>query len=210
MPSVPLDSGPPRILPFSTGSLTVDTSRSDDQSTVRSREESPRAFFTAALGRPEEKRMKRLIDVAEGFSAAKRLSDESNNPFCLKWPRISEPGPEVGSKAKSTPETFEVEIAHRLYRLKQIRQDIRRGDWNTGRLWLICLTHEVEHISRCEGIDAYTTRGVGRVSAAIKMVGKYLGPLNDYLKRSKNIFQIMKEGGPAAVLLDDGGRPASV
>ncbi|KAH6667754.1 hypothetical protein B0J14DRAFT_567124 [Halenospora varia] len=226
VPSVPLGSRPPRVstgLPstidpiydLSTPSLPdpPSTRPSSDflpsgQSTVRPRIESPRAFFTAALGRSKEKRVKRLVGVVEGFSKAKELPDGSHKPFCSGWPRIS--GSEVGSEAESTPKTFEAEVADRLCRLKQIRQNIRRGDWEASRLWLICLAHEVEHISKWEGIDTYTNRGVDRVSAATKIVEKHLGPVKDDLKKSRNIFQVMKEGGPAAMLVDDGGRPPSI
>jgi hypothetical protein len=152
-----------------------------------------------------EKRLKRLVGVAEGFSKAKELPDGSHKPFCSGWPLI--PEPEVGSKAESTPNTFVGEVGNRLRRLKKIGQLIRMEDWEANRIWLICFAHEVEHISKWQGIDDYTTKGVDRTSAATKMVELYLGSVKDNLKRSRKIFQLMKEGGPAAVLADDGGRP---
>lgn len=153
--------------------------------------------------------MKRLVGVVEGFSKAKELPDGSHKPFCSGWPHISGSEPEVGSKA-ATPKTFEDEVANRLSRLKQIGQIIRMEDWEANRIWLICFAHEVEHISKWQGIDAYTTQGVNRMSAATRMVEKHLGPIKDDLKRSRKIFQVMKEGGPAAVLVDDGGRPPTM
>ena len=228
MSNVPLDSQPPRVSPSSTGlPLTADAiynlstppfldpssaRPSSDflpsgQNTVGPGIESPTAFFTAALGRLGEKRLKRLVGVAEGFSKAKELPDGSHKPFCSGWPRISVSEPEVGSKAESTPKTFEDEVANRLCRLKKIGKLIRKEDWEANRIWLICFAHEVEHISKSQGIDAHTTQGIDQMSAATKMVGMYLGSVKDNLKRSRKIFQLMKEGGPAAVLADDGGRP---
>jgi hypothetical protein len=170
--------------------------------------ENPAAFFTAALGTLTKERLKRLVGVVEGFSTAEELPGGSHKPFCSGWPCISKP--EVGSNAESAPKIFEDEFADRLCRLKQIGKIIRKEDWEANRIWLICVAHEVEHISKSEGIDAYTSKGVDRVSAATKIVKKNLGLTKEDFKRMRNIFQVMKEGAPAAVLIDDGGRPPTM
>lgn len=116
----------------------------------------------------------------------------------------------MGSNPQSTLQISEAEVFKKLDRLKQIRQNIPKGDWEARRLWLLCIQLEIEHLSKWEGIDAYTTRGVDRLSAAVKIVEKQIGPVKDSLKRSRNIFQVMKEGGPAAVFIDDDGRPPTM
>jgi hypothetical protein len=228
VPIVPLGSQPPRVWPSSSGlpssintihnlstplSDPPPTRPSSDvlplgQSTVGPRVESPKAFFTAALGRRStESRVNRLVDVVNGLSRAEVLPDGWHKHFHSEWRRTSGSEPEAGSEA--TPKAFEAEAADRLYRLKQIRQNMRRDDWEASRLWLICLHHEVEHISKWEGIDVYTSKGVDRVSAAIKIVEQHLSSVKDDLKKRNNIFQVLQEGGPAAVLVDNGGRPPS-
>lgn len=223
VPSVPLGSQPPRVSPSSTGlPPTVDTiydlsapSLLDppsgrpssgflplDRSTVGPEVESPEAFFTSVLGESKEKRVKRLVGIVEGFSKAKELPDKLDKSFWSRWPLIFGPEPEVGSEA------IQAGYTDRLRRLKQTRQSIRKGEWEAHRLWLICVAHEVEHISLWEGIDAHTSQGVNRLSAATKIVEEHLGEEGKEIpKRCRNIVHLMKEGGPAAVLLDDGGRP---
>jgi hypothetical protein len=192
------------------------------QSTVGPGIESPEAFFTAALGRSEKERVKGrskeervkervelLVGVVEGFSKAKERPDGLRKSFWSRWPPIFGSAPEA--EVESTPKTFEAGYTDRLRRLRQIGQDIRKGDWEASRLWLICVAHELEHISQWEGIDAYTSKGVDRRSAAAKIVEKHLGKWgSDLLKRCGNIVHLMTEGGPAAVLLDNGGRPRTV
>ncbi|KAF4637521.1 hypothetical protein G7Y89_g549 [Cudoniella acicularis] len=228
--SVPLGSHLPRVSPSSTSlpstadniydlstpssSHPQSTQPSSDflqssQNTIGPIAESPEAVFTAKLGSSNERRVKRLVKVVQGFSKAKELSNGLDRSFWSRWPRIFGPEPEVGCEAESTPKTFEARLADRLCRLKQIRQQIRKSDWEASRLWLLCLAHEVEHISQWKGIDAYTSTGVSRVSAAIEIIEKHLGVVteNDDIKKSRNVSQIFEVGGPAALLLDDAGRP---
>jgi hypothetical protein len=42
------------------------------------------------------------------------------------------------------------------------------------------------------------------------MVEKHLGLVKDDLKRSRKIFQVMKEGSPVVMLVDDRGRPPTM
>ena len=178
--------------------------RSSGQSTV----DGPEAYFTAVLGSSEEKRAQRLISVARGFSEAERFSDGLFKRLS-GWSRIFLSKREAGFEDGSLPETeFEAEVAHRLRQLEQARHKIRRKDWGDTRLWLVCLAHEIEHISQWECINLYTSRGVDPMSAAVKMATKYLYTASGDYKRSRNVVQIMKEGGPAS-LLEDGGLPQS-
>jgi hypothetical protein len=179
------------------------------RSTVGPEVESPEVFFTT----PELRKSaaKRLVTVARGFLKTKQLPDGPHGSFWSKWPPLFGPEPEVGSEIEST--SFEAGYANRLCRLKEIDHEIR---WNSlaRRIWLICVDHEVEYISLWEGIDAYTAKGFGRRSVALNIVWKLLGMNEkegkDLCKRSQNIVHLMKTGGPAAVLLDDGDRPHSV
>lgn len=66
----------------------------------------------------------------------------------------------------------------------------------------------MEHISQWKDIQLYTSRGVDRVSAAMSVAEKYLETVKADYKRSRNIVQILKEGGPAA-LLQSGDTPSS-
>jgi hypothetical protein len=235
-PSLP---DPPSNIPSSDSLLS-------GQSTVGPEIGSLEAFFTAAIERSEEERVKRrskkervkgrskeervkrrsrkrrpkeervkdraklLVGVAEGYS--KECHDGLHKSFWSRWPPpIFGSVPEVGSEVESTTKTFEAGYTDRLRRLKQIRQGIRKGDWEASRLWLICVAHELEHISKWEGIEAYIGRGVDRRSAAAKIVEEHLGKWgSDLLKRCGNIVHLMTEGGPAAVLFDNGGRPSTV
>jgi hypothetical protein len=153
--------------------------------------------------------VKRLVKVVQGFSKAKELSNGQDKSFWSRWPRIFRPEPEVECEAESTPKTFEARLADRLCRLKQVRQQIRKGDWEARRLWLLCLAHEVEYVSQWKGIDGYTSKGFDGVCAAIDIIKKHLGEVieTDDIKKSRNVFQIFEVGGPAALLLDDAGRP---
>jgi hypothetical protein len=108
------------------------------QSTVSPRIESPEAFFTAALGRFEEERVKRrfkeervkervklLVGVVEGFFKVKERPDGS---FWSRWPPIFGSKLELGSKAESISKTFEARYTDKLRRLKQIRHGIQKED----------------------------------------------------------------------------------
>ena len=174
-------------------------------SSQSTRTENPETYFTAVFGRGEEKRVKRLVRVVEGFSKAKELSDESYKNFGTRWTQIFKSESEAGSISKVG---FEAEVANRLCQLKQARQNIGGKDWEAGRAWLISLAHEVEHISQWKDIQLYTSRGVDRVSAAMSVAEKYLETVKADYKRSRNIVQILKEGGPAA-LLQSGDTPSS-
>lgn len=181
------------------------------QNTIGPVAESPEEFFTAQLGSSNERRVQRLVEVVQGFSKTKELSNRLDKSFWSQWPRIFRPEPEVGCEAESIPKVFEARLADRLCRLKQIRQKQRKSDWEASRLWLLCLAHEVEHISQWVGIDAYTFRGVRRVSAAISIIKSHLGDVikNEDIGKSRNVFRIFKVGGPAALLLEDAGRPCT-
>jgi hypothetical protein len=226
--NVPLSSQLPGVSPSSTGlPSTTDTiydlstpSLADLLSTRPSTDflssgptavgpgtENPEAFFTAALGSSEEKkrvkRVKLLVSVVRGFSKTEGLSNGLYKRLS-GWPRIFRPKPEVGFEDGSVPETaFEAKVARRLHRLKQARQDIPKGGWEASRLWLVLLAHEVEYISQSEYIDLYTSRGVNPMSAAIKMAKKYLDTAGNDHRRGRNIVQVMKEGGPASLLLGE-------
>jgi hypothetical protein len=103
---------------------------------------------------------------------------------------------EEGLGDESIPKTeFEAGVAHRLRQLEQARHHIR--DYGDTRLWLVCLAHEIEYISQWKNIYLHTDRGVDAKSAAITMAAKYLKTAKSDFKRSRNIVQIMKEGGPA-------------
>jgi hypothetical protein len=224
--SVPLGSQLPTVSPPSTGlpsitNTTYDLSRPSladlpptrpltnflpsSQSTVGAETESLKEFFTAVLGSPDEKRVQRLVRVVQGFCKAKELPDGLYERLWPEWSRIFRSPPEVGFEAGSK---FETEVAYRLRRLMQARQNIRKGDWEVSRLWLVFLAHEVEHISRWESIDLYTSRGIDPMSAAIKIAKKYFDTADVNYKRSRNIVQLLKEGGPAS-LLEDGDTPPS-
>lgn len=167
--------------------------------------------YFKTLGDFTEKRLKLLVGVVQGFSEARGLTDGfyrhfwSGRQYLFRFP-------EVASDGSLLETLLETGVPYRLRRLKQIRQNIQKGDREANRLWFICLAHEVEHISKWGGIGGYTRKGVDRVSAAIEIVECYLGDLSKNLdiKKSRNILQIMKEGGPAAVLFDDGGQSPTV
>jgi hypothetical protein len=181
---------------------------SSGQSTVNRGTESPEAFFTAALGSSEEKRVERLVKVVGGFSKGEGFSDGLYKRLS-GWSHIFWSKQEVGFDDGSIPETaFEAGVAHRLRQLKQVRHKIRKKDWGDTRLWLVFVAHEVEYISQWEHIYLYTSRGVDSMSAAIKMATKYLDTASGDYKRGRNIVQVMKKGGPAWVL-EDGGLPQS-
>ena len=157
----------------------------------------------------KQEQVKRLVRTAQGFSEAKELSDEFYTGFWSKWPPIFS-APEVGSDGSGFEAgSFEAGVGRRLRRLKQAHQNIQKKDWEAERLWLVCLAHEVEHISQWEGIEQYTSQGVDPISAAITMAEYSMGEVKDHHKRGRNIVQVMKEGGPAAMLLEDGGTPRS-
>ncbi|KAH6714034.1 hypothetical protein BKA61DRAFT_656573 [Leptodontidium sp. MPI-SDFR-AT-0119] len=180
-----------------------------DTGIVGAGRDSPEAFFTAVLTNSEERqekranRVKRLARVVRNFSRA-----EAFDGLCInssRWSDIFLSKSEASFEAGSRPETtFEIEVANRLHRLKQSGQKIRKGDWQARRIWLICVAHELECISQWEDIDRYTSRGVDKMSAAIRIAKKYLGTAGGDRKKGRSIIQVMEEGGPAAVLLDDG------
>lgn len=62
----------------------------------------------------------------------------------------------------------------------------------------------MEYISQRENILRGTPRG--RISRTIQVVEKFLGPLKELAKKYRNIVQVLKEGGPASLLLDDAGQ----
>ncbi|CAG8982691.1 hypothetical protein HYALB_00000972 [Hymenoscyphus albidus] len=180
---------------------------SSSQINIEPRTESPEAFFIAALGSSEEKRVKRLVSVVRGFSKADEFSVGLHQNLS-GWLYIFKSEPEVGFEDGSAPETaFEAGVAQRLRQLKQARCKMKEK-WADTRLWLVFLAHEVEYISQWEHISLYTSRGVDSMSAAIKMATKYLDKANGDYKRGRNIIQVMKEGGPAS-LLESGCFPQS-
>jgi len=194
--------------------------------------ESAEEFFTAALRkskkrqvkRPvrtaapknkqvkssENKEVKRLVHIARSFSGAGELSDGSYARFWSKFLPIFSV-PKVDSDNEGLPaDPFKAGLGRRLLRLKRAREPIQKTDWEADRLWLLCLTHEVEHISKLDGIKKYTHFGYNEMSAAMDMAEIFMGgTVRDFCKRGRYIFQIMKEGGPAAMLLEDGDTPHS-
>ncbi len=169
-----------------------------------------RLVRTAAPKSSENKQVKRLVHIARSFSKARELSDGSYAEFWSKFPPIFSV-PEVGSDNGDFPaESFEAGVGYRLRRLKKAREHIQKTDWQADRLWLLCLTHEVEHISMWNGIRRYTRLSVTKMSAALDMAELFMGgTVRDFYKRGRYIFQVMKEGGPAAMLLEDGDTPRS-
>jgi len=169
-----------------------------------------RLVRTAAPKSSENKQVKRLVHIARSFSKARELSDGSYAEFWSKFPPIFSV-PEVGSDNGDFPaESFEAGVSRRLRRLKKAREHIQKKDWEADRLWLLCLTHEVEHISKWDGIKDYTRFGITEISAALNMAEMFIGKtVRDLFKRGRYIFHIMKEGGPAAMLLEDGDTPRS-
>lgn len=169
-----------------------------------------RLVRTAAPESSENKEVKRLVHIARSFSKARELSDGSYAEFWSKFLPIFSV-PEVDSDNEGLPaEPFEAGLGRRLRRLKKAREPIQKTDWEADRLWLLCLTHEVEHISKWDGIKKYTHFGYNEMSAAMDMAEMFMGgTVRDFCKRGRYIFQIMKEGGPAAMLLEDGDTPRS-
>jgi hypothetical protein len=162
--------------------------------------ESPEAFFTTALGSSEEKeQVKRLLGIAQTPS---KPSDGLYKRFWSGRSRIFQSELGVSYEAGPIPKTaFEAEVADRLRRLKQARQNIGRKDWEADRFWLVFLAHEVEYISQSVHIDPYTSQGVNSSSAARKMVERYLDTVGDDYKRCSKVVQVLKEGGPASLLV---------
>lgn len=145
--------------------------------------------------------MNRLTSIAQSLSKA---GEPSDGLYKLFWSeRLCIFRPEVDFEAGPIPETnFEAEVACRLRRLKQARQNIEKADWEAGSLWLIFLAHEIEYISQSRYISYYTDQGVNSSSAARRIVEKYLHISGNDYKRCRNIIQVIKIGGPASLLID--------
>ena len=129
---IPLESQPYSVLPSYPAALdlTTDTlynsltdSIKSSQTAIGPEKESPEAFFTAALEAPEEKRVKRLSTMVQRLSKAEEPSNRLYKKFWSKQSRIFQPGPGLIPEMK-----FEAQVAYRLRRLNQARQNIDEGD----------------------------------------------------------------------------------
>ena len=190
-PSPPSLSTPPST----THAKTSDAVLSSDK-------RSPRTFFRAAIGQNKEKQVERLVRAVQSFATAvDRPSSFYENFWSVYLPTNPAMEPTSDPSRKDLKEVSADEVRNRLLRLKAVRQIAKHGV--AGRLCRIFFAHEVDYISQWNDLDT-SGRGVGRLSAAMNTVARLssvaLKDVQYDLKKSRNIMQVLEEGGPSSVV----------
>jgi len=110
---------------------------------------------------------------------------------------------EISVEDLSQKETAEVDSSKRLRRLEQARNCINEAgtDWETKRILLIFLAHELDYISKSDFIE--TSRGMSKVAASKIFIRRNITVSDVDWKRCRNVQQILQIGGPASLLIND-------
>lgn len=158
-------------------------------------------FFAAATGQHQKGRLDRLVDAAKRFPDIETITNRALEEFLYEWSSAFD----YRGVSQTTVDTFANKVAYRLQGLNRLQQNLERRDEKNQvarRLILILLAHEIEHISQSESIQLFTSYGITGVSAAKDMVKQHLmrHNLDDDYKRSRNVVQLMRQGGPASLL----------
>jgi hypothetical protein len=193
------------------------SSRSSDR-----RAESLEAFFAAELEteinnekqrKQRKKRVQQLARAVQGFTEYKEPPDTFYRDFWSVTSQIFN-GHEAGSAPKGD---LKAEVAYRLGRLGKARNRIPSKDEITRRLCLVFLAHDVEYISRQEGME--TSKGVGKKSTAMQIAAEALSEAPEEVqsvlkgvrsdcKGCRNYMDLVEEG--PSLLLEVGDHVRSM